>query len=88
MASKLKTCGVLQILVKLVEQTNFDSFDAMRMNQCPNMEIEILETADHRGGAGEPGTPPSIPALANAIHALTGKRIRSMPLSNEVDFYA
>ena len=72
----------------MVEQTNFDSFDAMRMNQCPNMEIEILETADHRGGAGEPGTPPSIPALANAIHALTGKRIRSMPLSNEVDFYA
>ncbi len=72
----------------MVEQTNFDSFDAMRINQCPTMEIEILENADHRGGAGEPGTPPSIPALANAVHALTGKRIRSMPLSNEVEFYS
>ena len=72
----------------MAEQTNFDSFDAMRINQCPHIEIEVLETAEHRGGAGEPGTPPSIPALANAVHALTGKRIRSMPLSNEVEFYA
>ncbi len=70
----------------MVQQTNFDSFDAMRMNQCPNILVEVLETAEHRGGAGEPGTPPSIPALANAIHALTGKRIRSMPLSKEVGF--
>jgi isoquinoline 1-oxidoreductase beta subunit len=72
----------------MVEQVNFDSFDAMRMNQCPTMHIEILETAEHRGGAGEPGTPPSIPALANAVYALTDKRIRTLPLSQEVDFFA
>ena len=70
----------------MVEQTNYDSFDAMRMAQCPTITVDVLENADHRGGAGEPGTPPSIPALANAVHALTGKRIRQMPLSNEVDF--
>lgn len=72
----------------MVDQQNFDSFDAMRMNQCPKIHVELLETAAHRGGAGEPGTPPSIPALANAIFALTGQRIRSMPLSNEVDFHS
>ena len=70
----------------MVEQDNFDTYDAMRISQCPNITIEILETAEERGGAGEPGTPPSIPALANAIYALTGKRIRTMPLSKEVDF--
>lgn len=70
----------------MVNETNFDTFDAMRMNQCPKIEVALMENADHMGGAGEPGTPPSIPALANAIAALTGKRIRSMPLSNEVDF--
>ncbi len=70
----------------MVEQSNFDNYDAMRINQCPKIHVELLENAEHLGGAGEPGTPPSIPALANAIFALTGKRIRTMPLSNEVDF--
>ncbi len=68
------------------EQTNFDTYDAMRMSQCPNIEVEVLENAKHLGGAGEPGTPPAIPALANAIHAATGKRLRQMPLSKDIDF--
>lgn len=70
----------------MVVETNFDTYDAMRMAQCPDFDIEILETAAHMGGIGEPGTPPAIPALANAVFALTGKRIRSMPLSDEVAF--
>jgi len=70
-----------------VVEGNFDEFDSMRMNQCPNFHVELLETYHKVGGAGEPGTPPSIPALANAIYAATGKRIRTMPLSHEVDFY-
>ncbi len=69
----------------VVEQ-NFDSFDAMRINQCPEIEVEILETYHRVGGVGEVGTPPSIPALANAIFDLTGKRIRKLPLSSGVDF--
>ncbi|MEL6947380.1 MAG: molybdopterin cofactor-binding domain-containing protein, partial [Pseudomonadota bacterium] len=52
----------------MVQETNYDSFDAMRMNQCPDMDIVVLENDAHRGGAGEPGTPPAVAALANAIH--------------------
>ncbi|MCP5076146.1 MAG: xanthine dehydrogenase family protein molybdopterin-binding subunit [Rhodobacteraceae bacterium] len=70
----------------MVEQTNFDSYDAMRIGQCPKIHTAILENAEHMGGVGEIGTPPSIPALANAIFAATGKRIRTMPLSKEVEF--
>lgn len=69
-----------------VVEDNFDSFDAMRINQCPSIEVKVLENAPRMGGAGEPGTPPSIPALANAIHAATGKRIRELPLSKAIDF--
>lgn len=69
-----------------VQETNFDSFDAMRINQCPEIEVAVLENYHRMGGAGEPGTPPSIPALGNAIHAATGKRLRAMPFSREVDF--
>ena len=71
-----------------VEQSNFDDYDAMRMSQCPNIHVEIMENAEHMGGVGEIGTPPSIPALANAIFAAAGKRIRTMPLSKEVEFVA
>lgn len=69
-----------------VEQANFDTFDAMRMYQAPKINIEILQNSPRMGGAGEPGTPPSTPALANAIFAATGKRIREMPLSKHIDF--
>ncbi len=70
----------------MVQQVNFDSYDAMRMNQCPQIEVRILENSPKMGGAGEPGTPPSLPALANAIFATTGKRIRQLPLSKELGF--
>lgn len=69
-----------------VQQSNFHDYGPMRMFQCPQIEVGLLETAHRMGGAGEPGTPPAIAALANAVHALTGKRIRSMPLSKEVEF--
>jgi len=69
-----------------VVESNFGEFEFMRMVQCPEIEIEILETYHKMGGAGEPGVPPTLPALANAIYAATGKRIRTMPLGREVDF--
>ena len=69
-----------------VQELNFWDYDAMRMAQCPEMEVAVLENAPKMGGAGEPGTPPSIPALGNAIFAATGQRLRSLPFSDEVGF--
>ncbi|MEC9342937.1 MAG: molybdopterin cofactor-binding domain-containing protein, partial [Pseudomonadota bacterium] len=70
----------------MVEQSNFHDFDALRMNQCPDIEVDVLETYHRMGGAGEPGTPPSVPALANAVFAATGKRVRTLPLNREIAF--
>lgn len=69
-----------------VQELNYWDFDAMRMAQCPKIEVAVLENAPRMGGAGEPGAPPSIPALGNAIFAATGKRLRSLPFGEEVDF--
>jgi len=69
-----------------VQQSNFFDHDAMRMPQCPQIEVAVLETYHRMGGAGEPGTPPSIPPVANAIHSATGTRLRVMPFSREVTF--
>ena len=68
------------------EQQNFWDYDALRIHNCPTAEVKVLETNQVLSGAGEPGTPPSMPALANAIFDLTGKRARTLPLSHEFDF--
>lgn len=69
-----------------VVQSNFHNYPAMRIHQTPEIEVVILENNPKITGVGEPGTPPSIPALANAIFALTGKRIRELPMNKHVDF--
>lgn len=68
-----------------VEQLNFPDYDAIRMHTAPRTEVRILETNPHMGGAGEPGTPPSMPALGNAIFDLTGERARTLPLHHQFD---
>ncbi len=70
----------------MVEQQNFDTYDAMRISQCPEIETAILQNAERMSGIGEPGTPPAAPALANAIFNATGKRIRTLPLSSSINF--
>lgn len=70
----------------MVEQQNFGDHAPLRMPQAPEIEIEFLANSTHMGGAGEPGTPPVMAALANAIFALTGKRVRRMPFDGEVTF--
>ena len=70
----------------MAEQSNFHDFDAMRMNQCPAFEVAVLENYHKMGGAGEVGTPPAVAALANAVSALTGKRVRSLPISKQATF--
>ena len=63
-----------------VEQSNFHDYGALRMDACPDIETHIMASAEHPEGMGEPGTPPVAPALASALFALTGQRLRSLPL--------
>ncbi|QDI75329.1 MULTISPECIES: xanthine dehydrogenase family protein molybdopterin-binding subunit [Leisingera] len=70
------------------EQVNFPDYDAIRMHTMPEVEVRILEEQPHIGGAGEPGTPPAAPALANALFDLTGKRARRLPLARDFDLLA
>jgi isoquinoline 1-oxidoreductase beta subunit len=62
-----------------VEQGNFHNYPLMRFNEMPRVEVHIVPSTDAPGGIGEPGTPPIAPAVANAIFAATGKRLRSLP---------
>ena len=65
----------------VTEQSNFDTCRLVRMPQAPRaLHIEIVESEGPPGGIGEPGVPPVAPAIANAIFALTGQRIRTLPL--------
>jgi isoquinoline 1-oxidoreductase beta subunit len=64
-----------------VEQRNFDGYRLLRMNQAPAVEVILLETPDAKiGGVGEPPIPGVAPALANAIFAACGRRIRKLPI--------
>ncbi len=63
-----------------VEQYNFPDYDAMRIHNTPKFHVQLFEDMAHMGGAGEPSTPPSMPALANAVYDLTGTRARALPL--------
>jgi isoquinoline 1-oxidoreductase subunit beta len=63
-----------------VEQSNFHDYPILRLAEMPRVEVRILESDAKMGGAGEPGTPPIAPAVANALFAATGKRLRRLPL--------
>jgi isoquinoline 1-oxidoreductase subunit beta len=63
-----------------VEQTNFDTYQMLRMNEAPAIEVHIVASSEPPGGMGEAGTSAIVPAVANAIFAATGKRLRKMPV--------
>ncbi|HEY7639278.1 MAG TPA: molybdopterin cofactor-binding domain-containing protein [Steroidobacteraceae bacterium] len=74
--------GEITIAGGRVQQSNFHDYQLVRMAQAPKVEVEILESpAEAVGGIGEPPVPPLAPAVANAIFAATGTRVRRLPLS-------
>jgi isoquinoline 1-oxidoreductase beta subunit len=65
-----------------VEQSNFDTYPMLRMNEAPVIEVHIVKSLEPPGGMGETGTSAIVPAIANAIFAATGKRLRKMPVDS------
>jgi isoquinoline 1-oxidoreductase beta subunit len=63
-----------------VQQSNFHDYPMLRLPECPLIETDIIASREPPEGVGEPGTPPIAPAVANALFALTGQRLRSLPL--------
>jgi isoquinoline 1-oxidoreductase beta subunit len=71
--------GAISLKEGRVQESNFHDFRVLRLNEMPHVDVEIVESREKSGGAGEPGTPPIAPAVANAVFALTGKRLRALP---------
>lgn len=63
-----------------VEQSNFDRYRSIRINEMPDIEVEVIRSTEPPTGVGEPGTPPSGPAIANAWRRLTGQSVHRLPL--------
>jgi isoquinoline 1-oxidoreductase beta subunit len=63
-----------------VEQSNFDDYQMVRMNEAPAIEVHIVKNSEPPGGMGEAGTSAIAPAVTNAIFAATGKRLRKLPV--------
>jgi isoquinoline 1-oxidoreductase beta subunit len=63
-----------------VEQTNFDTYQILRMNEAPIIDVHIVQSTESPGGIGETGTSSIMPAVANAIFAATGKRLHKLPV--------
>lgn len=72
--------GTIDIVKGRVTQTNYHDYPVLRFDACPVIETHIVPSTAHPEGIGEPGTPPIAPAVANALFALTGQRLRSLPL--------
>ncbi len=67
-----------------VDQGNFHNYQSLRINEMPRVEVHIIASDQPPSGVGEPGTPPVAPAVANALFAATGKRIRRLPIGNQL----
>lgn len=84
----IATVGEISFKAGRVEQSNFHDYEVTRIDGAPReIHTHLLTSTGYDGplgGVGEPGLPPVAPALANAIHAATGKRIRSLPIRNQL----
>ena len=66
-----------------VNESNFDDYKVIRMDETPEINVHIIKNQESPGGVGEPGLPPIAPAVANAVFAASGKRIRKLPILPE-----
>ncbi|MBO1110541.1 xanthine dehydrogenase family protein molybdopterin-binding subunit [Bordetella petrii] len=76
--------GALTLKDGQVEQSNFHDYPVMRINEMPVVEVHTVASAEKPTGVGEPGVPPVAPAVANALYAATGQRIRTLPFAAQV----
>ena len=67
-----------------VVQRNFDGYQVLRMSHMPDIEVHVIPSDAAPGGVGEIATPPIAPAVANAVFAATGKRVRELPITPEL----
>jgi isoquinoline 1-oxidoreductase beta subunit len=72
--------GAITLKDGRVQQTNFHDYRPLRINEMPRVEVHIVPSTEKPTGVGEPGVPPLAPAVANALAAATGKRVRNLPL--------
>jgi isoquinoline 1-oxidoreductase beta subunit len=75
--------GAITLKNGRVEQGNFHDYPLVRMQAMPHVEVHIIQSSEPPGGVGEPGVPPIAPAVANALFAATGARVRSLPMTPE-----
>jgi isoquinoline 1-oxidoreductase beta subunit len=75
--------GAITLKDGIVEQSNFHDYTPIRINEMPRVEVHIMPSAEKPTGIGEPAVPPLAPAVANAIAAATGKRVRRLPISTD-----
>ncbi|MCM2358309.1 MAG: molybdopterin-dependent oxidoreductase, partial [Geobacteraceae bacterium] len=75
--------GAITLKDGRVEQGNFDDYPLLRIDRMPRVEVHIMPSPEPAGGVGEPGVPPVAPAVANALFAASGARLRSLPMTPE-----
>jgi isoquinoline 1-oxidoreductase beta subunit len=73
--------GAITLKDGQVEQTNFDGYQVLRIDEMPKVEVHIVPSSEAPTGVGEPGVAPVGPAVANAVFAATGKRLRVLPFA-------
>jgi isoquinoline 1-oxidoreductase beta subunit len=72
--------GEISIAQGRAQQSNFNDYPLLTLEECPEIEVHIIPSTADPGGVGEPGTPPIAPAVANAVFAATGKPVRRLPI--------
>ena len=73
--------GAITVKNGQVQQSNFDTYQPVRMYEAPHVDVHIVDSLEAPGGVGETGTAAVFPAITNAVFAATGKRIRTLPIN-------